>query len=302
MTTPSPLPDRTDPAHILSVCAAAVPSPDRDTIQLTLGRLGTYLYLPARPAARAARAALTQVGYRVDAAGVDRLIIRGWSTGALEARIIGMSAVLSLLAAQPGRTATAMLGQLRAVPAAQLAEAGTQRQLIAQAGQQLQGWLDTRSGIRAPHDPRFQPADAGDATRLRDAWRLEDATDDMAARQRRVAADALGLYAALRPDLGHAAARDTAVRQATVSFHLGNPARDTAVPVRDDGPAAGSASPLPGTRPGSEISHGPRPGSPAAREFPGTGRPVTPAAWPPVPGPDSPPGRDLRSGRSGRHP
>jgi hypothetical protein len=267
-TAPGPPPDRIDPAHVLAVSMEAIPGPVRDEVQFAQGRPGTVVYLPTRHVARAAQDALTLVGYRVDAS--DRgcsLFIRDWSTGALEARLVGMRAVLSLLSAQPGRTAATMLDQLRAVPAAQLAAAGTRRRLAAQAGQQLRRWLDARSGIHAPHDPRFQPTDPGDATRLLAAWRLEKAIDDIAARQQRVAAEALGLYPALRTDLGHAMARDTAVQQASITFHLT-----------------------------------PRPEPHAAREFPGPGRPVLPATRPPASGPAGPRGRNFPSGRAGRLP
>jgi hypothetical protein len=268
MTTPGPFPDRTDPAHVLAVTMTAIPGPIRDEVQFAQGQLGTVMYLPTRHVARAAQDALTLVGYRVNAS--DRgcsLFIRGWSTGALEARLVGMRAVLGLLSAQPGRTATTMLDQLRVVPAAQLAAAGTRRRLTGQAGQQLRRWLEGRSGIHAPHDPRFQPADPSDAMRLLAAWRLEEAIDDIAARQLRVAADALGLYPPLRTDLGHALARDTAVRQASTGFHFT-----------------------------------PRPTPHAALEVPGAGRPVPPATQPPAAGPGGPRGRNFPSGRAGRLP
>jgi hypothetical protein len=304
MTTPGPLPDRTDPAHVLAVTTEAIPGPDRDAVQLALGRPGTFLDLPTRRAARAAQDALILVGYRAGPAGRDRsLLISGWGTGTLEARLVAMRAVLSLLRAQPGRTAATMLDQLRAVPDAQLAAAETRQQATAQASQQLRRWLAARSGIHAPHDPRFQPGDAGDAMRLLAAWRLEAAIDDVAARQQRVAADALGLYPALRADHGHAIARDTAVRQASIAFHLSSPAaQDTASPRRNDGPAAGAAPAPPSPRPFPEISPGLRPGSQGAREFPGASRGVPPASLPPGSGPDRPPSRNIPSSRPGRHP
>ena len=146
--------------------------------------------MPTQVGARNAQAALRRVGYHVvmttDHRRGGHLVVRGWSTDALEARLTAMRSVLEQLAADPGSTAAKALDQLGSVPAAALPDRAGQRQLSWQSAAQLLRWIFTTSGIHAPHDPIAQAADAGCALRLSAAWRLEEAIEDLAARQVRV--------------------------------------------------------------------------------------------------------------------
>jgi hypothetical protein len=300
---PDPYPSGLDPAHILAICAQAAPGHRRDTVLVVGGRHAAQVYLPDRAAGRAAQAALGRVGYQADrATGGSRgrhLIIHGWGAGALEARLVAMRAVLEQLAADPASMATTVLEQLRGVPEAELPGQAGQQQLVAQAAAQLRRWIFRSSGIHAPHDPRVRPADPGCGLRVSATWQLEEAIDDVAARLARVAGHALDLYPALRPQVGHDGARDSAVRQASITFHLRSSpvAQDTSPllrsPGRDPGTAAAEAAP------GTQASATGRPGSRAAREFPVTS---TAASRLSSTGPAGPPGRNFPSGRTGRHP
>ena len=304
-------PSGLDPSHIRCVCASARPARDRQgTALLTGGRDGIHVYLPARVGARNAHAALSVVGYGVvrttDDSQGRHLLVRGWSAEALEARLIAMSSVLEQLAANPGSTATSALDRLGTLPAAALPDRAGQRQLSRQAAVQLLRWIFATSGIHAPHDPLARPADAGCALRLSAAWRLEEAIEELAARQVRVAANAFVLYPALRREMGHDSARDTAVRQASVVFHLssrvvqdttrilGNARQTRGAGMSRQNAAAIRA--LPSSR------RGIRPEAQAARIYPLTDARPSPAL-------DRPPraaarsrDRNFPSGRAGRHP
>jgi hypothetical protein len=308
MTARDPYPSGVDPCHIWAVCAAAAPGHDpAGTAVLAGGRDAARVYLPARAAARAAQAALSRVGYQVArAAGSSRgrqLLVRGWSAGGLEARLTAMRAVLEQLAADPGSAATMALDQLRRVPAAELPAAAGQQQLTWQAGEQLRRWIFAASGIHAPHDPLARPADTGCALRLSAAWRLEEAIDDLAARQLRVAGRALALYPALRQQIGHDSARDTVIRQAGITFHLSSPiAQDTTPLLRNAGRAPGLGASAP-AQPAPAASPSARPGTwPGPRAAPVTGTPAGPASSPPSTAAARPRGRNFPSGRAGGRP
>jgi hypothetical protein len=225
-----------DPSHVWAICGSAGPARDRNgTALLAGGREGLHIYPPTRASARNAQAALSRVGYHVALATDHRqgrhLVVRGWSADALEARLTAMRAVLQRLGADPGSTATKALDRLGSVPAAALPDRAGQQQLSWQAAADLLRWIFTTSGIHAPHDPLAQPADAGCALRLSTAWRLEEAIEDLAGRQVRVAANALALYSALRQQTDHDSARDIAVRQASITFHLSSPVAQDTTPL-----------------------------------------------------------------------
>jgi hypothetical protein len=266
--------------------------------------------MPTRAGARNAEGALSRVGYQVerttDHSRGGHLVVRGWSADALEARLIAMRSVLEQLAADPGSTATKALDRLGSLPAAALPDRAGRQQLCWQAAAQLLRRIFATSGIHAPHDPIARPADAGCALRLSAAWRLEEAIEDLAARQVRVAADALAQYPVLRQQMGHDSARDIAIRRATVAFHLSSRvARDTTQILGNtrQAPSAGTSRrnaaatrALPSGRPGTQS------GAQDAWVYPFTGAPASPA-------PDRPPraaartrGRNFPSGRAGRHP
>ncbi len=299
-----------DPSHIWAICASAGPARDRHgTALLAGGRGSLHIYLPTRTSERDAQAALRRVGYHVvratDRSQGRHLVVRGWSADALEARLNSMRSVLDQLAADPGSTAAKALAQLGNLSAAALPDRAGQRQLSWQAAAQLLRWVFTTSGIHAPHDPLARPADAGCALRLSAAWRLEEAIEDLAARQVRVAANALALYPALRQQMGHDSARDIAVRQASITFHLSSPvAQDTTLRLRTAHGAPGADT----SAPEAAAPRAPTPGRPAIRSEPQAARvyPFTSARARPIP--DRPAaaararGRSFPSGRAGRHP
>ena len=80
--------------------------------------------------------------------------------------------------------------------------------------------MTDHSGIHAPHDPAVFPADRGNALRLRAARALETAIDDLVERHLRVAGHALPLYQSLRLRTTEDQAKDTAIRRASVMYHL----------------------------------------------------------------------------------
>jgi hypothetical protein len=261
-------PPRVDSAHIWAICTSAGPARDRRGITLLAGgRHGIHVHMPTRASARDAEAALIRVGYHVvratDHNRGRHLVVRGWSADALEARLTTMRSVLEQLAADPSSTATKALDRLGGLPAAGLPDSAGQQQLSRQAAAQLLRWIFTTSGVHAPHDPLAQPPDAGCALRLSAAWRLEEAIEDLAARQVRVAANALALYPVLRQHLGHDSARDIAVRQASITFHLSRPIAQDSTPLLrsaygtpDLAPSAGDAPARTSGRSG--IRSGPR--------------------------------------------
>ena len=225
MTTPDPAPRRIDPAHILAVCSAASAGRARGNILLQ-DPDAARIFLPTKSATRAAHAALDQVGYQVSTDDSDArsrtLIVRGWDENRLEARLAAMRNVLSQLTQEPNSTAIAVIERFRDLPDELQAER-PDRDVIRQGAQQLRAWIFARSGINAPHDPRCQPADATCARQLRLAWQLEAAIDDYALRHLRVAAHALNRYRVLEPVMSADQASDTAIRQASIMFHLSPP-------------------------------------------------------------------------------
>ena len=304
-------PSGLDPSHIWCVCASAGPARDRqETALLTGGRDGIHVYLPTRAGARNAYAALSLIGYQVamitDHGRGGHLVVRGWSAEALDARLTAMRSVLGQLAANPGSTATSALDRLGTLPAAALPDRAGQQQLSRQAAALLLRGIFATSGIHAPRNALARPADTGCALRLGAAWRLEEAIEELAARQVRVAANALALYPALRQEMDHDSARDTAVRQASVVFHLSSRVAQDATRILGNArptPGAGMSRrkaaairALPSSRPGIRTE------AQAARVYPFTGARPSPA-------PDRPPrtparsrGRNFPSGRAGRHP
>ena len=286
-------PDRgVDPGHVLAICPQAISTPGR--LVYAVARPGGVLVcLSSRPTARDVRGALDRVGYLVATAGTGRdLLVPGWSPGNLESRLAAMRAVIQQLADHQSVTARAVIAQFRDRPGGPLLSRADQG-LLDQAGNRLRAWVAARSGIHAAHDPAIQPADAGNALRLRAAWALEQSIDDLIERHLRVAGHALNLFASLSTQMNGDHAQDTAIRQAGIALHLGADATQ------------GSAAPVPteGVGPGVPVVS--RPGRPQAlpgqavvREFPAAATGGT-AGPPPAPlsllgGPRFPVGRASR--------
>ena len=117
-----------------------------------------------------------------------------------------------------------------------------------------------------PHDPAVQPADVGNALRLRAAWTLEHAIDDLIERHLRVAADALTLFISLSRQVSSDRARDSAIRRAGITFGLsGSPGQDSTALLQGTVLSPGQCL-LSGPRPPARL--GVVPGQPPVREFP----------------------------------
>ena len=284
MPATDPFPAGVDPAHVWAVATRAAPSIQQDgTVLLADGRHPARIVLPDPLAASEAEAALRLVGYQVSRArrgirGRD-LNIEGWSLDGLEHRLTAMREVLGKLTAGPGVTAYVAL-ELGRLPAAMLPSQVDQQLLIERAGNKLHAFISRTSGIHAPRDPRARPDDPRSAFRLAATWRAEGAIDDMAGRHLRIAELAVASYPALRQRMGHAAARDSAIRRASLavhlSHHLGQQTAERPA-VRSPGPAASPHEPpagIPAAGPGAR----PKPGLRLAREFPAG--PSSPAFYP----------------------
>jgi len=290
MTTPNLSERGLDPAHILSITSRTIPGHGRAGLAVATND-GVRICLRSRQAAGKVAAALTRVGYqvtRIDSSRRRDLLVTGWSAEALETRLEAMRGVLSQLSASPSTTASIVIEQFRNLPPGSPAR-HTSR-LIAAAHAELRGWVDGHSGIHAPHDPAIVPADVTNGLRLRAARALESAIDDLTERQLRVAAHALPLYQSLRLHTTEDQAKATAIRRASVMYHL---------------PATAQDSPAPGARPAYPPRPEPRsPGPPfgddvagtatrqAASGFPGwplprwlSAQPIRPATTSPAVGP-----------------
>jgi len=341
MTTPDSYPLGIDPIHVQTIAteASVVQRGDHSVLLLT-GAEAIRVQLPNRFAAQAAREALQLVGYQVTGNRSYRsLLITGWSAQGLESRLDAMRGVLQKLASRPHVTAAVALGQLSRVPETELPGKVGQQHLIDQLCAGMRSWISATSGIHAPSDPRARPAEPGCALRLSATRRAEEAIDDLAARQTRVAQFVLALYPGLRQTMNHDAARESALRSAGAAFHLSpllgqdvSPfLRRTDQEARHDTPWRQSRSPAAGPprtgpiRPGTSLRGGVPPSGPspsqapppdgswarsargsrrwlrAAQEFLATDRPTTWLSRPPsVPGPTRPGGRNFPSGRPRR--
>ncbi|HEY1619268.1 MAG TPA: hypothetical protein VGG25_16730 [Streptosporangiaceae bacterium] len=298
MTMPDPWRNQTDPKHIWAICAAVAPTSERDGFALLAGDYYTGLRLPSRAASRAAHTALTRVGYDVIRGSGRELVIRGWSTAGLDARLTSMRAVMHQLATGRGTAAVSVLEQFRRIPAGSLPGRSAQRQLVREAGQGLREWVFAVSGVHAPCDPLARPADTGIAVRLSAAWRAEEAIEELASRQMRVAAHATAIYPGLRQQMSHDNARDTAIRRAGVVFHLrGDVAQDSTGLLAVFSRPAAALLAGPGELPGRSRTAG-RAGA-AAGDFPVPGPP--PLRLAPRPG-GRPQGRDFPAGPARRRP
>jgi hypothetical protein len=209
-----------DPAHILSVTSQAITSKGQAGLAIATPD-GVRICFRSRQAASKAMTALTRVGYEVrhaDGSHGRNLLVTGWNAQALESRLEAMRAVLCQLRDNPAATADTLIERFRHLPPGSRVRRNST--LLAQAHGQLRDWVTSRSGIHAPHDPAIIPADVGNALRLRAARAVESAIDELAERHLRVAAHALPLYQSLRLYTTEGQAKDTAIRRASVMYHL----------------------------------------------------------------------------------
>jgi hypothetical protein len=295
MTTPDLRARGLDPAHILAVTNQAVRRPGQPALAVVTPA-GIRICLWSRRAADNAHAALTRVGYQLTRPGNPGrrdLAVTGWSAAGLDARLEAMRAVLCQLHDSPAATADAVIERFRSLPPG--SPARFDGRLLPDARAQLLASVTGRCGIHVPHDPAFQPADTGIALRLRAAWALESVIGDLIERHLRVAAHALPLYQSLRLLTTEDQARETAIRQASVTYQLGaSAADDSAHPLRRPPrpPGPDSRSPWPGPTAG---------GAPARQAASAFFRQATSAeaASPAAPTSDSPGRRHISARRPG---
>jgi hypothetical protein len=304
MPAPDSYPAGIDPAHVWAIATTAAPSIKQDgSMLLAGGRFPARIALPDRFAALEADAALRLVGYQVGwASGGARgrdLLVTGWSNQGLQQRLTAMREVLRKLAAVPDVTAFVAL-ELGRLPAAMLPSQIDQRLAVERAGLRLRTWISRTSGVHAPRDPRALPAEPRCAFRVAATLRAEEAIDTLAQRHLQLAELAVTFYPQLRHRLGHAAARESAIRYAGLAILHSQQQDQPASPVQGSNPALRDSpvAPAPDPNPGAGPSAKPRPVS----DFP-AGNPISPTAQPPsIRGATSPRGRIFPSGRAGRRP
>jgi hypothetical protein len=272
-----------DPAHIWLVCNQAAPRHDQPGPTLVVrGVQGALVRFPARSAARAAEVGLSRVGYDVardDSDGRGRqLVVRGWSPDGLESRLNALDSVLQV--GRPPRPSP--------------------QDCVRQAERELRGWITATSGIHAPCSPLTQPADTGTALRLSAAWQGEEAIDDLVRRHVQVGELAMAIYPDLLRGMSHDRARDSAVRRASLAFHIHRHlAQDTTLlmprgpvsPAPDDGPAPDERA---GRRSNAWRDDG------TTRIFPTDGTPSSPASRLPSAAHDRLRGRSFPAGPAGQ--
>jgi hypothetical protein len=243
------MPDRhpagLDPAHVLAICARATGGRRGLVVRRSDGIV--VCLLPSRRAARRAITALARVGYEVTSVSAGRgrdLLVTEWNPAALESRLAMMRTIVHQLAGDPLVTARSVIERFRSLPA----EARTPErtwELLNQGRAGLSNWVTTRSGIHALRDCTVQPTGVGIALRLRAAGMLEQAIDDHAERQLRVAGCALVLFGRLSGQMDDDRAQDTALRWAGIAFHLGGQAAHDSSPLAPRGvPLAPRGVPL----------------------------------------------------------
>jgi hypothetical protein len=227
-----PRPTGLDPAHVLAICARATGGRRGLAVRRRDGII--VCILPSQRTATQATTALARVGYEVTGVSASRgrdLLVTGWDPGALDARLATMRTVLHWLVDQPSSAAQLAIERFRGLPG----ESRTPQQIwevLNQAREGLRRWVTARSGVHALRALAVQPADARIAMRLRAATVLEQAIDDQAERQLRVAGCALVLFRRLSGQMDDDRAQDTAIRWAGIAFHLSSPAaRDSPQPI-----------------------------------------------------------------------
>jgi hypothetical protein len=160
---------------------------------------------------------LDRVGYQVTRVGGLRrsdVLVTGWSTAGLEARLAAMRAVFHQLDAGPQATAAAVIERIRRPADGSPVVADTQ--VLADARARLRGWVSARSGHHVPHVSAVLPADRGEALRLRTAWSLETEIDDLVDRHVRAAGHALSLFRSLRQYATDDLAQQLAIRRVSL--------------------------------------------------------------------------------------
>ena len=213
-----------------------------------------------------------------------------------------MRTVIETLCAEPGGTAEAALDHLDSVLRIGRPARPSPQDCLRQAERELRGWITATSGIHAPCSPLTRPADTGTALRLSVAWHGQEAIDDLVRRHVQVSELAMALYPDLLRGMSHDRARDSAVRRASLAFHIRRHlAQDTTLlmPRRPGSPAPGA-----GGGPTPDGQTGRR--SPASRDsgttriFPADGASLSLASRPPSAAHDRLRGRSFPAGPAGQ--
>jgi hypothetical protein len=277
MTTPDLRERGLDPAHILSITSQVITGRGQAGLAIATPD-GVRICFRSRQALSKAITALTRVGYHVtqlDGSHRRDVLVTGWNAQALESRLDAMRAVLYQLHDKPFATADTMIERFRSLPPGSPARRDST--LLAEAHAQLRGWVTSRCGIHAPHDPAIIPADTSNALRLRATRALESAIDDLTERHLRVAAHALPLYQSLRLQATEDQAKATAIRRASVMYYLPttqSTASPGSRPARPTGPEPRSPGPPPGDGLAGAATRQ------AASGFPGWPHPRSPLSQP----------------------
>jgi hypothetical protein len=231
-TMRSAQPTGLDPAHILAVCARSTGGRRGLAVRQSDGIV--VCLMPSRRTAYRASIALARVGYEVTGVSASRgrdLLVTEWDPARLDARLVTMQRVLHWLADQPTSAAQLVIERFHGLSD----ESRTPQQvweLLNEAHDGMRRWVTAQSGIHALRGLAIQPADARIALRIRAATVLEQAIDDQAERQLRVAGCALVLFRRLSGQMDGACAQDTAIRWAGIAFHLSSPAaRESGRPI-----------------------------------------------------------------------
>ncbi len=279
-----------DPAHIVAICEYATNGRHVLAVGTTTGICAC---LPSRRDARSSATALSRTGYAVTEVrgghGRD-VLVTGWDKARLQARLAAMRTVLHRLYDDPVMTARAALTDRAGAPPSP----ATTPELTARAVASLDGWVYARCGVHASRNPAIVPGDVAAALMLRASVMLEQAIEDLMARQLRVAGQATELYSSLLQRMDPGQARDCAIRWASITFHLSGPPAQNSSPLLRSVTGRQASAPATGTTargragspwpeppvlrlpvPGAGTSPAPHPaGGPAAasRRLPPSGR------------------------------
>ena len=302
MTPADRYPAGLDPAHVLGIATRAAGSPAGARAVGTAD--GVRVSLPNRQSAWTATAALGRTGYTAALTGRTRgsrdLVVTGWNAERLESRLAALRSVIRRLADNPLVTATTAVRRFAALPTPE-ASLPAAADILSETRWQLQDWVEARSGICMPDRPAVLPADPANALRVLNASGCDQVVSDLIERHLRVAAHALTLYDSLRQQMNDGRAQNTAVRRASVTFHLSSDsvAQDSSplMPPAAAGPAPNAGSPA---DPAAHSRESPRRGM--AQEFPAPPGVTGPAGTTPPAGRTSPGGQHFPAARPGPHP
>lgn len=270
MTTSDPRQRGLEPAHVLGVVNEVAGGAPKDAARAVAIAGCLRVHVASRRHAERATTALKAVGYqtaRIKGGGRREVLVTGWNPAALESRLSAMRSILQQLDASRMVTAAFAIDRVRDHPAR--LPVPTDAAVLAEASEDLRGWVTACTGIRAPHDPTVLPDDLGTALRLRAVRSLETTIDDSIERHLRIAKHALTLFGALRLHATDDRAQEAAIRRADATARLnGSPPRNPSVRRPGDGRPPGPRPGPPFPRPNAVDAASPGPGRLVGRDFP----------------------------------